>query len=110
MLAILIIVLMISLCEAAGQTLTYYAYMKSSTIILATSLVFYIAVVYLLYRSYRYKGVGYVNILWSGMTTILMITIGYFAFNERLSMMEWIGAGFILTGILLMSIHHAAQK
>jgi multidrug transporter EmrE-like cation transporter len=105
MLAVLFIVFLISLCEAAGQSIAYHAYQKSSHILLAFSFVFYIAVVYLLYRSYAYKGVGFVNILWSGMTTILMIAIGYFVFHERLTTVEWIGAGLILAGILLMTLH-----
>ena len=103
--AVLFIVFLISLCEAAGQSIAYYAYQKSSHVLLVFSAVFYIAVVYLLYRSYAYKGVGFVNILWSGMTTILMIAIGYFVFHERLTKMEWTGAGLILAGILLMTLH-----
>ena len=105
MLAVVFFVFMISLCEAAGQSIAYYAYKNSKIALLALSIVFYIAVVYFLYRSYAYKGVGYVNILWSGISTTIMIAIGYFVFHERLTKMEWVGAGLILVGILLMTLH-----
>jgi drug/metabolite transporter (DMT)-like permease len=31
--------------------------------------------------------------------------IGCFGFDERLTKMEWIGAGLLLAGILLMTLH-----
>ncbi len=102
-LIVFFLVFMISLFEAGGQSLAYMAHKKSSFILLALSWLFYIVIVVLLYFSYKYKGVGYINILWSGMTTLLMILIGYFIFNERLNLIEWIGTGFIFIGIFLIS-------
>jgi multidrug transporter EmrE-like cation transporter len=101
-LIILTIVLMISLCEACGQSIAFIAYQKRKIALLLVAWLFYLFVVYFLYQAYKYKGVGYVNILWSGITTLLMITIGYFLFKERLNKIEWIGAGFIIIGMIIL--------
>ena len=96
------IVLMISICEACGQSMAFLAHKKHKALLLIIAWFFYLFVVYFLYRAYAYKGVGYINILWSGITTLLMIAIGYLFFNERLSIIEWIGAGFILIGMSIL--------
>lgn len=101
---IFMLVLMISICEACGQSIAFLAHKNSKIILLLLSWLFYLFVVYFLYRVYEYKGVGYVNILWSGMTTLLMILIGYFFFNERFKKAEWIGAGFIIVGMLILFV------
>lgn len=103
------LVLMISLFEACGQSLAYVANKNNSHILLFCAWLAYIGVVFFLFKSYAYKGVGYINILWSGLTTLLMIAIGYVFFKERLTKMEWIGACFILIGIILMTYHQATS-
>jgi multidrug transporter EmrE-like cation transporter len=102
---IIFLVTMISIFEAGSQTLVYLSRVKKSILYFIFSLAVYFIVIVLLYMSYEYKGVGYVNVLWSGLTTFFMICIGYFYFGERLSKMEWIGASLILLGILLMTLH-----
>lgn len=104
-LTVFFLVIMISVSEACGQTIAYIARQRESQILLIVAWICYSGVVYFLYRSYQYKGVGYINILWSGMTTLLMIVIGFVLFKERLHKMEWIGACFILIGIILMMGH-----
>lgn len=103
---IVFLVAAISASEAIAQSLSYIAYTKSSIAYFVSSWILYLVVVFLLWKSYHYKGVGFVNVLWSGMTTALMLLIGYFVFGERLSREEWIGTYFILFGILLMTFHN----
>ena len=107
---ILGIVLMISLCEAVGQSITFLAHKKSVFAYLLIAWFFYLAVVYFLYQAYKYKGVGFVNILWSGITTLLMVCIGYFFFNERFSKFEWIGAGFIIVGMVILLTYKSVKN
>ncbi len=107
---ILGIVLMISLCEAVGQSVTFLAHKHSKFVLLFVAWLFYLAVIYFLYRAYEYKGVGYVNILWSGITTLLMITIGFFLFNEKLSKVEWIGAVFIIIGMVILLTYKSVKN
>lgn len=103
---VIFLVLLISICEAGAQSISYLSYTRNSNLLFVLAWVIYLAIVYLLWRSYHYRGVGYINVIWSGITTMLMLAIGYFFFNERLSMIEWIGTFFVITGIALMTIHN----
>lgn len=96
----------ISACEACAQSLSYLAYKKDSIAFFVASWMLYLGIVFLLWKSYHYKGVGYINVIWSGMTTAFMLLIGYTFFGERLSREEWIGTAFILFGIILMTFHN----
>lgn len=102
---VLFLVTLISAFEAASQSLVYLSRINKSKLYFALSLVVYLVVIILLYYAYEYKGVGYVNVLWSGLTTFFMICIGYFIFGERLAKIEWVGASLILVGILFMTLH-----
>lgn len=103
---VLIFVFLISSCEAAAQSLSYLAYKNKSNALFYASWMVYLLIVYLLWKSYHYRGVGYINVIWSGMTTALMLMIGYFFFGERLSKEEWLGTAFIIFGIALMTMHN----
>lgn len=105
-LTVLFLVTGISGFEAIAQSLSYLAFTKSSWIYFIASWIIYLVVVFLLWKSYHYKGVGYINVIWSGITTAFMLLIGYFFFGERLSKEEWIGTAFILFGIALMTFHN----
>lgn len=104
-LVVFFLVIMISGFEAISQSFVYLSYKNKSNLYFAVALLFYLVVIILLYNAYKFKGVGYVNVLWSGVTTTFMLLIGYFFFGERLTRIEWIGASFILFGILLMVLH-----
>lgn len=73
--AVVPLVLAVSLCEAAGQTLAWL-----STI-----------------------GIGFVNVMWSGMTSVLMLLIGHLFFKERLAAQEWLGVAVVLAGVAIMN-------
>jgi multidrug transporter EmrE-like cation transporter len=102
---VVLYVFFISASEALAQSLSYLAKQQSSVFYFVASWLVYLLIVYLLFLSYQYKGVGYINVLWSGMTTVLMILIGYFIFGERLSQIEWVGVFFIVFGMVLMVCH-----
>jgi len=104
-LTILFLVVLISTFEACAQSTSYLAYKHNSLLFFALAWVIYLAVVYLLWKAYHYRGVGYVNVLWSGITTVIMLMIGYFIFHERLSKEEWVGVSLILIGIGFMTFH-----
>lgn len=105
-LIVLFLVVLISSFEAGAQSVSYLAYKHKSVVFFVLAWLIYLVVVYLLWRAYHYRGVGYVNVLWSGITTAFMLMIGYFIFGERLSKEEWVGVVFILIGIGLMTMHH----
>jgi len=100
----LLFVILISCSEAVAQSLSYQSFNKKSKALFVASWLMYLIVVYLLYRAYHYRGVGYINVLWSGVTTLLMLFIGYTFFGERMRFWEWIGVALVMMGIALMII------
>lgn len=63
----------------------------------------YAGVTYFLFVSYQYKGVGIVNAMWSGLSILLMMAIGFVFFNERATRREYLGVLFIFAGVLLIN-------
>lgn len=99
----LFLVTLISLCEAGAQSLSFLSYDRKSDLFFILAWLLYLVIVYLLWKAYHYRGVGYINVIWSGLTTIFMLFIGYMFFKERLRTIEWIGIIFVIAGITLMT-------
>ena len=98
-------VLSISLFEALSQSLTYvYAEINRNVFVLLLGWITYFIVMLFLIQAYKTKGVGYVNLLWSGLTTLIMFLIGHLVFQEKLTWKEATGAVIILIGIVVMNI------
>lgn len=95
------IVLCVSLFEALAQSSVHYANIKKNKLYIGVGIFCYIIVSFLIYKAYDFKGVGTVNAIWSGMSIVLMISIGYFVFKEKITKMECLGILFILFGIFL---------
>ena len=54
-------------------------------------------------QSLKYEGVAIANILWIALTAILVTLMGYFVFKEHLSMVNLIGIGTIIIGVILIN-------
>jgi multidrug transporter EmrE-like cation transporter len=50
--------------------------------------------------SYKYKGMGLVNILWSGMSILVICSVGITYFGEKITMMDKIGMALIVAGMV----------
>lgn len=98
--SIVLLIFIISACEAVGQSIAFIARQAHSMPLFLTSWLVYIGVVYFLYLAYGIQGVGFVNALWSGMTTILMIVIGKLFFKEKLVLRQFFFIGLILVGMI----------
>jgi len=54
-------------------------------------------------KSLNYEGVAIANITWSALSAILITLIGYFYFKENLSLLQGIGMGIIVIGLILVN-------
>ena len=99
---ILGLVFLLSACEAVGQSVAFVARQRESLALFLLAWVIYAGVVYILYTAYGSRGVGFVNALWSGMMTVLMLLVGRVLFKERLTTVQWTAIGFILTGMVIL--------
>lgn len=99
---VFIIILMISLSECLGQSCLKKLFKEpSKTHLFLVAVVFYALVCYLLVLSYQYKGMGIVNVLWSGMSVLLMVSVGLLFYKEELSSNEISGIILIIIGMIL---------
>lgn len=104
-----VFIIIVAIAEALGQSSLALGRKSGNSIWLLGGMLCYAVVAYGLYMSYKYKGVGIVNALWSSISIVLMLAIGYFYFNERLAAMEWVGVICIIVGVLLTQIAHHAH-
>ncbi len=68
-------------------------------------LVGYVASLFLLSLVLKSMPVGPVYAIWSGLGTAVTALVGYWAFNDRLPPGAWVGLGFVVTGVVLLSIY-----
>lgn len=48
--------------------------------------------------------VGVVYAIWSGAGIVLVTTVGYFVYGQRLDLPALVGIGFILTGVMIVNL------
>ncbi|HHX8272603.1 SMR family transporter [Vibrio diabolicus] len=48
--------------------------------------------------------VGVVYAIWSGAGIVLVATVGYFVYGQRLDLPAIVGIGFILTGVMIVNL------
>lgn len=76
------IILAITVFEACAQTSLKTARAKNKIYLIPLGVAFYATVATLLYFSYKYEGLGHVNLVWSCISIIVAILIGCLLFNE----------------------------
>jgi multidrug transporter EmrE-like cation transporter len=64
-------------------------------------------VCYLLVQLYKYKGIGLINVLWSGLSILVILSIGIIFFNEKITNLDKIGIFFIILGIIFITYEWA---
>jgi multidrug transporter EmrE-like cation transporter len=62
----------------------------------------YISIPYFLIKTLKYEGIGIVNLLWNILSTIAVLLIGYFIFNEKINNYQTIGVGLGLISVILL--------
>jgi len=63
---------------------------------------FYSIVCYLLLQTYKYKGMGIVNVIWSGLSILVILSSSVAFFGEKITTMDKIGIVFVIVGIFLI--------
>lgn len=65
---------------------------------------FYIASFYLLSLALRGMTLGIAYAIWSGVGIVLVATVGYLAFNQRIDLPGVIGLSMIVGGVLVVNL------
>lgn len=96
------IVFLILLTETTAMSFLKEYSETSSTLALLIGIACYMVVSLLLIRSFRYEGMGIVNVLWSAFSVIFVVAVGIFLFGETISKIEAVGIAFVLSGVVLL--------
>lgn len=100
---ILLLALIMSICELIGQScLKYLNKNPSKYHYYFMAVLFYSIICYLLLESYKYKSMGLMNIIWSGISILIVITVGITFFGETISFSDKIGVFFVLLGLFFI--------
>jgi multidrug transporter EmrE-like cation transporter len=99
---LLVLILLISTveCIAQGCLKTFFA--NSQVYLFIISVICYVIVCYLLVQSYHFKSMGLVNCVWSGMSVLFILMIGYFIFSESINIRDISGVILIIIGTWLI--------
>lgn len=54
--------------------------------------------------SLKYEGSAITNIIWMGLSALLVTTMGYFLFKEHISGLQFVGITSVLIGLILVNI------
>lgn len=98
-----LLVCLISTSECIGEICLKKLHLNPDRFwLFIAAVVFYTIVCFLLFISYRYRGMGIVHVLWSGISILLVLSVGIFYFEEKITMMDKLGIIFILLGMVLI--------
>ncbi len=99
-LLLLALILLIAIAECIGQSCLRSFYNNPSrTDLVLLGVFFYSIVCALLVISYRYKGMGLVNVMWSGLSVLVIVSTGMIFFNEKITRLDWLGISLIIAGM-----------
>lgn len=102
---LLIIIILISICELIGQSCLKYLNIHDKQYqFYLFGVISYAIVCYLLLQSYNFKGMGMINVLWSGMSVLVILTASIIIFEEKLTLFDKIGVLLILIGMFLVTL------
>ncbi len=100
---IIFIILLISLFELFGQSCLKYLNINNDKYhYYLYAILFYGMVCFLLLQSYKYKGMGIVNVLWSGVSILVILSASIIFFNEKITKMDAIGIVLIIAGMIFI--------
>lgn len=80
-----IIIMMIALIETCGQFCLKKGVLEKNRYFRIVGIISYILITYLLLKTYKYKGVGFSNIMWSALSIILACVSGKLFFGEKIN-------------------------
>jgi multidrug transporter EmrE-like cation transporter len=103
---LIILVILISLIEGFSQYFIKKYTLENKLEFFALALIGYCFVCYLLTLTYKYSTMGIANALWSALSVITIITVGYTFFNETLKNLEIIGIIFVILGVGLINLNN----
>lgn len=95
--------LALALSETAAMTaLTKYSKSHNNNYLIAGIVLYGIVIPYMIIISLNFNGIGTLNLLWNILTTVSMIIIGYYIFNENINHLHLLSLLFGIASIVIL--------
>lgn len=101
--SIILIIIIVAILESLSHANLKYVYNSQNKKYFILSIALYAIICVLLYIVYHYKTLASATALWSGMSIILALFIGWKVFNEHLTPADYIGIILIVIGIYFIT-------
>lgn len=92
----------IVLCEALAYFALKHYSLSRNPLLFAVGVACYGIVCLFLVKTFAFKDIGVVNVIWSVVSIVAIISVGALAFNESLSWKEAAGVAFAMVGVVLL--------
>ena len=102
---LMVLILFVVICEAIAQSSANHLRHTDNYLYLLAGGLFYFMVVYLLSRAHKIAPMGLVNAVWSGLSIITIASVGYFAFDQKLTPDQIAVMGVIGLGVVYLAIN-----
>lgn len=89
-------------CEAAAFAALKQFSLQRQPWHFVAAVALYAVICVLLVKSFAFKDIGIINVLWSVFSIVAIISVGALAFHESLSWREAAGVGFAIIGVALL--------
>lgn len=99
---LLLVVVIVCIENTSQYFLKHYA-MDKKTHFFIYGVLLYAVIAYILTLTFKYEKMVIVNILWGGISALLLTAMAYVVFDERLTMREIIGVAVIFAGIFIVN-------
>jgi len=105
-----IFILIVLLCETSAMSFLKAYSLSGSFLALGAGFACYFLVCVFFEFSLRYEGMGMVNILWSAFSVIFVVVTGVLLFGEKISPIQMLGIGFVITGVIFLRAGDGKNK
>ena len=99
---VIVVIFLIALFECIGQGMLKHYNNNNHICFFLIGISCYILVCFFLLKCYKLKNMGAIVSIWSGISIILMVSIGTLLFNEKLLIKDIFGIILIMIGIYLI--------
>lgn len=100
-----VLILALVIFEGSAQYHIKKSRQPNGLVFLFVGIFCYSVVCLLLHKCYAFEGMGMTNFVWSIMSIISMMAIGYIAFNEEINKYDVIGFGLCSIGLYFIFLY-----
>ena len=105
---LVIYTLILALGETIAMTfITKYSKTYNLAYIITACILYGLLIPYAILVSLNYNGIGTVNLLWNIITTVSMIFIGYYLFNEKINNLHFVS---LFLGVASIVVLYLAEE